>query len=429
MKKASWLFSKSIATALLLLCAVPSSAVISLTPRTELPFLTHGDPFSVSVAVLDDGSFAIAGTEVLLPDDHTEIPQFVVQFYASNGMRRGDPLIFHGPASGGVGSLGEHYFIYWATAFHNPVLINKAAFYNRDGGRLGDPFRWLSYTIVGINDYHDFQYSPGPAWRILPVEYHQVGTYPNTSPYFEPTLQIFSSDARPLGLPFPIASSKRYVEFHNVAINGRGRVVVASTQCSKKHLVIESCVNGVQMFDGPGRARSPLLTEGIAQPLTVEGNYAGGFRVGLSDQGAFLMTWLEGPFGAGALLARLYGRNGEPLQETLTVASTDQGSPYPNAVVALPKGNFLVSWSINQSETSSFRAFLSEYSGTTRSLQPPTQYLENEQLIAEPILGVNAAGQGVLVWKSMVGESPTGYWSRFTVTSAQNDQTGETHEP
>lgn len=80
-------------------------------------------------------------------------------------------------------------------------------------------------------------------------------------------------------------------------------------------------------------------------------------------------------------------------------------------------------------DTTSYSTFLSEYSATTRSIQAPMRILEAEHFIGEPILAVNAAGQGVLVWKSFAGETPTGYWGRFTMTDTHSDANGDHHEP
>ena len=68
-------------------------AGIVLGPDTDLPFLA--DHYFVSVAVLEDGSFALGGTTTVEPDGNPQDghPQFQVQAYSPEGAPLGEPFI------------------------------------------------------------------------------------------------------------------------------------------------------------------------------------------------------------------------------------------------------------------------------------------------------------------------------------------------
>jgi len=422
--------------ALALFAATAVEAKVSIVPRAELPFLTHGDPTGVSVAVLEDGSFAIAGTEVVPLDERHETAQFVVQFFDNHGRAQGKPVVVGErgtPAVGGIGSLGDRYFVTWASAYHPPSdLVTKASFYSKGGVRLAAPFPWPRSEIVHTNYHNSYRYGFGPAWRILPVVYHQVDVLANGEPLLQPTLQIFSSNASPLGPPFAVAPKGQDVDIEDAAINGKGRLALVSTRCPRGASSRSECIRGVQIFDEPRPFRSPLLTRGIEQPVTATGKDAGGFTIGLADQGSFLLTWGDDIDGHPRLLARLYDRSGAPLEDAFTLVSAEEGIPVPRSAIALANGNFLLSWLVHPEANNLFSAFFAEYGGNPPTLHAPTRYLDNEPLVAAyPIVGMNRSGQGVIVWKSQVGKDFVGYYSRFRFTSDDAAQTrgSENHEP
>lgn len=421
-------------TALALFAATAAEAKLSIAPRAELPFLTHGDPTGVSVAVLEDGSFAVAGTEVVPLDESHETAQFVIQFFDRRGALQGKPAVVGGqgtPAVGGIGSLGDRYFVTWAVAFHPPAdLVTKASFYSKAGVRLVDPFSWPRSEVIRTNYHNSYRYGPGPAWRILPVVYHQAGVLGNGEPLLQPTLQIFSSSASPLGPPFTIAPAAQEVDLEDAAINGKGRLAVVSTRCPKSASSRSECSRGVQIFDEPRPFRSPLLTQGVEQPVTAAGTDAAGFTIGLADGGSFLLTWVDDADGHPRLLARLYDRSGAPSADAFTLVSPEEGIPVSRSAIALANGNFLLSWLVHPEGQNLFSAFFAEYGGRPPSLQAPARILDNEPLVAAaPVVGMNRSGQGVIVWKSQVGGGFVGYYSRFRFTSDNAVSTREDHEP
>jgi hypothetical protein len=58
-----------------------SFADITLSARREVPLLTQSILFGSSVAILEDGSFAIGSSEIVGEDPRQQLEQFRVQFF------------------------------------------------------------------------------------------------------------------------------------------------------------------------------------------------------------------------------------------------------------------------------------------------------------------------------------------------------------
>lgn len=407
----------SLALALALVTAGPRGALaeISVSPPQDLALLSanRGNPDSVSIAVLDDGSFAIGvGRYQRVPPDSLR-SQFVIQFYDRNGSPLGAPVAPGGASyvpQGGVGSLGDRYFVTW----ENSRRVTRSAFYDCRGERLTKPVSWPQSEVLYFQRWYRF--APAPSLRILPLVFRQVGIDSTDSPIFKPILQVFDRRAHPLGTSFDLRpiSANRKIEIETLGINGAGRFVVVSLQCPGSPQSQLACLRGVQVFDRGGRVLSPFLTANVEQ-LRNENGTAVGFQAAVREDGAFLLSWVGGRFTeTEKLSSRLYDRNGVPNSAAFVLAE-NPGGTFGATRLARSAGVFVFSWEAYSPTLNTSTILLQERSGSTEPDNEPTE-VTTDSLAAPHFLAMNSSGRGVIVWSTQHGSDQEGRFSRITVT-------------
>jgi len=385
--------------ALLLLASRSALAEITVGPPVDVPWLADvGDFDEVSVAVLADGSFAIAAAEILETTPETD--RFVMQFFSADGLPEGKPIIvLQGSFAieGDVGSLGDRYFVSWSEYFQQRA---RAAFFSERGKLLGGFFPWPYSAIHRFQDYYRF--GSAPRWRFLPITYHQTGLERNGEPVYLPTLQVAGAEAQPLGPPFQLAP-ERYVVIDDAAIDGDGTFVVLSEQCPQSFYSPQPCLRGLQIFDGPGIPRTSFLTKDVAQYAESDGAVDGRFSAGIGPGGTVLVSWVTSIFEpVSRLVARLYDRQGMALSAVLPVGEAAGGGPVPLplSVQALHNGDFVLSWAVLSPTAGSSTVFLRELETEAQTLSEPVPVFVTKASLTGRRVALNSSGRGVAVWQT-----------------------------
>ena len=145
----------------LLLSGTPAvKAEISIGPQEDVPWLAAVLPETVSLAILADGSFAIAGTEIVEAAPQQEEVSFLVQFFDARGLPKGNPVtVLAGNLAidGGVGSLGDRYLVTRSRFFERKT---EAVFYNGEGTRFGKVLAWPYSAIPSFHLYYRYGQAP-----------------------------------------------------------------------------------------------------------------------------------------------------------------------------------------------------------------------------------------------------------------------------
>lgn len=376
----------------------PVRAAISAGTPIQVPWLTRVN-FSqaTSVAILDDGSFAIAGLEIFL-DSGAELK---VQFFRPDGAPQTFPtVLFRPPAvvdSGGIGSVGDRYFLVWKNDKRT-----YARFYSQQGMPLGAPIRWPYSDIPFFIDYYRF--GNAPLWRILLNTYRVTGHDQDNDPIYSSFVQVANADGVRLGLPveLPVVDA---------AINGSGRFVVVEASCF-------GCTQGIQVFDSMVRPLTPLVTAGVPQ-LEEPGGVSNSLPlVAFNAQGQTLLVWLTHPEDtlAGSLVARLYAATGQPASAVVQLRPVAFDSTLVLEPIALDDGAFLLCW-VEQSPTTLLStAFVTRFDPGTMSIEEPAVLAEGR--LTNMVLAVSGAGKGVFTWQTLssFGDVGNAYLRTLRVT-------------
>ncbi len=355
--------------------------------------------FPVSLAVLEDGSFALGGT--------TSIPatgggpeefhaQFAVQPYSPWGRPLGTPFMPQVAATppadnGGIGSLGDHYFVSWQ---HHANQTSRATLLGKGGQTLTAVFAFPNSAIDFYALYD--RYGHAPTWHFLPSFYYDGGANPITGEHIDQvTVQAYGADARPIGLPVDLGPRPGWIFVNDMAINGDGSFVVASHRCSED---FSSCVNGVQVFKKDGRPLTPFSTRGVPSL------FYGGMTAEIAESGQFILVW-----GTKAGLALgLFDRHGLPISDTIALPAAPPGASGSFQVRARRHGNdFILSWALIDADGSD-DFYLSEFLSTSRTLTPPVLLAHGDHF-PQPAgsnnlsgagysFEMNDSGRGVLAW-------------------------------
>jgi hypothetical protein len=378
--------------ALLLLAPRAAAAAISAGPTIEVPWMQSVDDFAeVTAAVLADGSFAIASTEVFEPAPQEFTVRLQAQFFRATGGALTRPLVLIRPPGvvsyAGVGSLGTRYFLVWQDSKRA-----HAAFYSEQGTLLGQPFPWPASDIPDFAAYYRF--GNAPLWRFLPITYDFAGLYLDV-PYYRIFLRAAQPSGALLGPPVELAPHV-LSDLEAAAINGSGWFVVLSTRCAMPPPMVLPCVRGIQIFADAVTPRTPLITADVPQEV---GN--GGFTAGIGPQGQVLLTWvtdLDQP--APRFVARLYDRHGSPASEELQVVTPAAPglSPLKRGMKALDDGSFVLSWLLHSQVTNTATLFVDRFDPKTKTFEEPVALAEG--LITNAVLELNGAGRGVVVWQT-----------------------------
>ncbi|MGH7752824.1 MAG: hypothetical protein ACREN5_08410, partial [Gemmatimonadales bacterium] len=292
--------------ALLLLGARAVPAAITLGPPIEVPAALLGPPDVGSLAVLEDGGFAIGR--------RTGERRFEVLFFTPDGTRLGEPETIYASNQGNsvfgaVGPFGDRYFVIWSVRGSGKT---HAAFFSREGERLGRALPLL--TSDSIYDYQFSRYARGPRGRVLPFFAFQAGRDRWGYPVYASRSQVFGPEARFLGRPVQLLTERHYLLVEDAALNEQGRFVVAFLRCPRNPRSRQPCIRGLQRFEGAWVPRSPLRSEGLPP---VSSSIGPGFlSLALAGTGDHLVVWVE-QFGAfpnheDRVLARIFRPEGLP---------------------------------------------------------------------------------------------------------------------
>lgn len=382
----------------------------------------------VTVAVLEDGSFAFAGTTSVSPDGYPQDghAQFIVQTYSPDASPAGGFFMpqphANPPADNGdIGSLGDHYFVSWQRYL---LQTSRATMLSKEGQVIATPFRWPNSDIE-LNSVFQ-RYGHAPAWDFLPSFYYDAGKIPITGDSFsQATVQAYSAAAVPIGRPAAVRPDSGWAFIDDLAINGDGTYVVVSQRCAAN---FSSCVEGVQVFTADGEPLVPFSTAGM--PTTF---YGGTMVVALAPGGDFLLVWGTK---TGGLSARLFDRQGRPLTTEVQIAQEPQGAYGFSQVAVRRKGNnFVLFWGLDKTDDS-YDSYLSILSSSVHYLVPPTLITHsyhrptpsgsNNILPAGYTFEMNDAGHGVLAWSTFdENYNYTGHLRLITV----EDGGTNAHEP
>lgn len=402
---------------ILALCAIgtrDARAGVAVAPSQDLALLRTSDPFSVSIAVLEDGSFAIGANEVRPFQPGNPRFRFVVQFYGPEGMPLGEPVSPGGNSHvprGGVGSVGDRYFVTW----ENFRGVTTSGFYDSQGERLGRPFSWPRSEASYFPRWYRF--APAPSHRILPLVFRQVGTDRFDRPILKPVVQVFDRRANPLGPAFDLEpiSANRTIEIEALAINGQGRFLVVSLQCPGSPWSRQPCLRGVQVFDRAGRVLKAFSTRGIQQ-LTSGPDRAISFHVGARRNGSYVLSWIEG-FEAGdfRFLMRSYNRGGMPTASPTVIAETGSDPISTTILENTGDGGFLASWLVFSQGGPTATVYLRQIDASGTRLGEPVLVTADEFSVG-PVLAINSTGHGVIAWPTRHEQVFGGRFSLITVT-------------
>jgi len=376
--------------ALLLLVPRAAAAAISAGPTVDVPWLQDSFP-EVTAAVLADGSFAIASTEVFQLTRQEVGVRLQAQFFRANGGAQTRPLVLIRPPGvvtyAGVGSLGTRYFLAW-----QDLKRAHAAFYSQQGALLGPPFPW-PHSDVPFFAAH-YRFGNAPRWRFLPLTYDFAGVNDDV-PYYHIFLRAAQPTGALLGPPVELAPPPLIADVEDAAINGSGRFVVVSHQCSP-------CIRAMQIFDGAVTPRTPLLTAGVPQFDGPAGTTVNGIgsAVVMDPQGRVLLSWvtdLDQP--AHRIVIRLYDQQGAPLSDVLQIGGeAPLGGPLTHGLKALDDGTFVVSWLVSSPPNDTARLFVEHIDLRTGTFDEPVAVAEGP--IVGALLELNGAGKGVMVWQT-----------------------------
>jgi hypothetical protein len=392
---------RRLAGVLLLLAPRTAVAAISAGPQIEVPWLHDVEDFrQATVAVLADGSFAIAGTETLQPDPQQ--PSFLTirlqaQFFRANGAAATQPRVliqFPGEVTfAGVGSLGDRYLVTWQDSKRA-----HADLYSPDGLLLDEISPWPYSDVPLFAEFYRF--GSAPRWRFLPITYRQAGLDAHGDPFYRIFLQVAAPSGALLGPPVELAP-QRLVDIDDAAINGRGTFVVVSHQCSLVHPRLP-CSNGMQLFDGAARPRTPLLTAAVPQDLGPGDTVNIASRVAMNPQGEVLLSWVAGHQNdlVRRLLVRLYDPHGSPLSDALQVtpATAPGPSQLRRGLKALDDGTYVISWLERSPTDETATLFVERFDPRTGRFEEPLAIPIGVDPVA--LVELDGAGRGVVVWQT-----------------------------
>ena len=373
--------------ALALVAPPPALAAISAGPPIQVPWLIGINFFGAasSLAVLDDGSFAIAAVDFFLVSEQDFSAELLVQFFRSNGAAQTRPTaLIRPPAvvdSAGIGSVGDRY-----------LLVSKndkrayALFYSKQGTSLDTPIRWPYSDIPFFITYYRF--GAAPLWRFLPITYRVTGHDQEGHPFYSSFVQVADADGLRLGAPVELPVL-------DAAINGSGQFVVVESACSGCN------TQGIQIFDSAVKPLTPFLTAGVPQLYEPGGVQNSLPLVAINTQGQILLAWVahvEEPT-ARRLVARLFDETGSPVSDVLQLTPPANALSLEAEPIALDDGSFLFAF-ITQSLTSlSAKVFIERFDPRTQSVDEPIVLAAGH--LGGAMLAVNGSGKGVYVWQTL----------------------------
>lgn len=379
--------------ALLLLAPPTARAAITLGPTIDLPW-SQVDFQGGTVAVLANGSFAITSTRIDL-DAHQ------VQFFSGAGDLL-PPSVLKPPVGShevtpyiGVGSLGRSYFLVWQDYRFSPLDGSPQAYahayaqlYSDKGTPLGAQFPWPSSAVPDFAEFYRF--GSAPRWRFLPITYELLPYQCYNFPAYQVWLRAAEPDAilqlPPTRLGPPLASN-----VEDAAINGRGRFVVDSFQCTDQ-CPLSPCLRGMQLFDDAIRPITSFLTADVPQT---------NFRVfaAINGQGQVLLHYYTS---SGRNVVRLYDENGSPASGEIPLRMSRLDESDVGEMKGLDDGSFALAWIDQTGSYPSYGSALvvARFDPQTRTFEKPVLIATSSYLFRNARLKLNGDGRGVVVWES-----------------------------
>lgn len=360
----------------------------------------------VSLAILEDGSFALAGGY-----------PFQVQVFSPAGVPLGKPYVpSPGKPYGGLGSLGRRYFVSWQRPVYHPLPTTDATFLGSGGEVLARPFRWPDSEIEDYGRY--YRYGSPPDEAFLAVTYHQDGLDYLQNPIWVPTLQVYDEDAQPVGHHATIAKAGQdwALWLFDAAINGQGRFAILSLQnscpprtagCPAAPRQTEDateleCIYGMQSFSAAGHALSPLLTEGL-RPFTGGCNSSSGpALLAMDPLGSILVLGQISSRDRVNQVGRLFDRDGTPGSPVMLLPGSRTGL-VPFKLRAIGAGHFaFVSLRVNDDGSTSI--LLSDFhigTGFSEPIEVSQVTVPGATLERGPLFEITASGRGLVAWATV----------------------------
>jgi hypothetical protein len=375
-------------------------AAIVAQPEIEVPFLAgHG---FASLAVLEDGRFALSGTRLIpSPDeypDHAYL-QFEVQTYSREGIPLGNPFVpqpAHPADNGMVGSLGDRYFVAWQ---HFLAKASRATRISGSGEIVGKAFPWLNSEVYFFGSY--YRYGGSPTWKFLPVTYRLEGVDWLGNDIRVPLLQVYDRNAKPIGSAAKVTRQGWVVYIDDIAMSADGRFVVASDQCPNIfNPPLRSCERVFQVFDASGRALTARLTEGGPQLPNRDGSGDGPAVAAMDPAGGIALGWEKADLtNTQTLVVRLFDSSGAPTSVLTTVTQTTlpeaSGLLRP---IALGDGHYAIPWVVVHPD-GIWTLHMAELHSRNRLSRPVT--IASGRVADGFQIALNGAGQGVVTWTTL----------------------------
>jgi hypothetical protein len=383
-------------TAVVVCCAAwlggsSAAAAISAGPVVSMPFMV--EHYYVSAAVLDDGSFALAGTTVVADSSpQGSHPQFEVEFFSATGRALPDRLVPQPVGDeGGIGSLGDHYFVSWRRTLAERSFADLVG---GDGVPLASASPWLNSQADFYQQF--YRYGAGPAHAFLPVTFRSEGATLFGDAIETPMVIAYNASARPLGHAAGLASGL----LDDAGIDGGGRIITVESRCPGSATSWEQCARGIQIFRPFGGLETSWLTDGVPAWLDARGNATSHAEVAAAQDGSFLVVWAAGVFtDTPSILARLFQVDGAPASEVMQVAQrspSNLGGYGGLMTLGLQDGHFALSW-VASTSANATEISVVELSETRVS---PTLTVAASSA-GTYVLSLNPTGHGILAWISV----------------------------
>jgi hypothetical protein len=361
----------------------------------EVPWL-NGFQSPTTIAVLEDGSFAIATIDTFLVSDTQVATAAAAQFFRPNGAPKTQPEILVRPpavvASFGIGSVGDRYFVVLGGAKRT-----YARFYSEEGTPTGSSIRWPNA---------DFEYfGSAPLWRLLSLTHHVTGYDQDNIPLYTVFAQVADANGLLRGVPVELPVPASELPVQDAAINGTGRFVVIEQPCTPM------CTVGMQIFDSAVHPLTPLLSAGVPQSEEPGGVLNSDALTAINDQGQILLVWVTRPDDSSGdkVVARLFGEAGAPASEVIQLTTPVYGEGLAQPI-ALGDGSFLVSWQV-QSPSLRTTVFMTRIDPSTMTAGEPTVLAAGD--LGNWVVSVNGSGRGVFVWQTLFPDgAPNGAFLR-----------------
>jgi hypothetical protein len=358
-------------------------ASIVVGSDTGAPFLA--DHYGVSLAVLDDGRFAVSGTTtVAAPDPSQQYPQFETAAYSPLGQRLAT-FVPQPPADmGSIGSLGKQYFVTWQ---HFVEGRTRAARLDGKGMQEGPSVGWPNSNVEFYYQY--YRYGSGPLWRFVPITYRTDGIDPLFgTPILIPLIQPYAPTGVPLGPALRLAPDDERIFVHDSAMSGSGHFVVLFQHCAGGPSV--PCPIGLQVFEGAGEPEGSFSSLGIPQFV------AGDVTVAIQDTGQVLIAWVNLlANGQTRLLVRLFSFQGVPLSRPLSVV--ESRLILQEGLRAIDNGQYVVTWA-NAEAVGLESFFAAVCESPSLSCSTPVTIARHQQVASGFQFEMNHSGRGLATW-------------------------------